>query len=125
MYAKSYIGIDWNHSLHELQADIIADLNCPLPIRSQTIDHVVSFEVLEHLSEPAVMLTEAYRVLRPNGEIILSAPFQWWVHEAPWDYCRYTCHGLQHIFGKAGFRNIVVTPTTGFWSMWILKLNYQ
>jgi len=26
---------------------------------------------------------------------------------------------------KAGFTDVSIHPTTGFWSMWILKLNYQ
>lgn len=124
-YATNYVGLDWNNSLHGLHADIIANLNRPLPIGEATVDHITSFEVLEHLAEPSVMLNEAYRVLRPNGGLTLSVPFQRWVHEAPWDYYRYTRHGLCHLLERAGFSDIAITPTTGFWSMWILKLNYQ
>jgi SAM-dependent methyltransferase len=124
-YAISYIGIDWSNSLHGLHADVVADLNKILPLRDAVVDHVVSFEVLEHLAEPGTMLREAFRVLRPSGAITLSVPFQWWVHEEPWDYQRFTRYGLEYQLGKAGFKNIVIEPTSGFWSMWILKLNYQ
>lgn len=124
-YADNYIGVDWGNTLHGVQADILADLNQPLPIADAAANHVVSFEVLEHLAEPQVMLGEAFRILRRGGQITLSVPFQWWVHEAPWDYYRYTCHGLEYLLRKAGFIDIAVTPTTGFWSMWLLKLNYQ
>lgn len=124
-YADEYVGVDWGNTLHGLRADIVADLNLPLPIANEVASHVVSFEVLEHLAEPQVMLAEAFRILRRGGEVTLSVPFQWWVHEAPWDYYRYTCHGLEYLLRKAGFTNIEVTPTTGFWSMWLLKLNYQ
>lgn len=124
-YADEYIGIDWNNTLHGLRADIASDLNKPLPIRSASIDHIVSFEVMEHLREPGVMLSEAFRVLKTGGSITVSTPFQWWVHEAPWDYYRYTCFGHQYLFDKAGFIEVLVKPTTGFWSMWLLKLNYQ
>jgi SAM-dependent methyltransferase len=124
-YATTYIGIDWSNSLHELHADIIANLNTLLPIADGTVDHVTAFEVLEHLSEPLAMLKEGCRVLRPNGKLTISVPFQRWIHEAPWDYYRYTCYGLYHLLESAGFSDIVVIPTTGFWSMWILKLNYQ
>ena len=71
------------------------------------------------------MLREACRLLRPGGGITLSVPFQWWIHEAPWDYQRFTSHGLEYQLRKAGFENIEIETTTGFWSMWILKLNYQ
>ena len=122
--ADKYIGVDWNETLHDLNADIIADLNKPLPIESEIADTVTSFQVLEHLHDPQMMLNEAYRILKKDGNIVLTVPFQWWVHEAPYDYFRYTIYGLKHIFKKAGFREINITPASGFFSTWILKMNY-
>ncbi len=87
-YASRYIGVDWSNTLHGLKADISADLNKTLPIDSDLADNVVSFQVLEHLCEPQVMLNEAFRILKPGGKIFLSVPFQWWIHEAPYDYFR-------------------------------------
>ncbi len=124
-HATEYIGVDWSNTMHGNHADIVADLNRPLPVASQSADHIVSFEVLEHLAEPRVMLSEAFRILRQGGQLTLSVPFQWWVHEAPWDYYRYTRHGLKYLLLNAGFERVIVKPTTGFWSMWLLKLNYQ
>lgn len=124
-HAASYIGMDWSQTLHDLRADVVGDANQPLPFQTGVFDHVVSFEVLEHLAEPDVMLREAYRVLKSGGELTLSVPFQWWVHEAPWDYQRFTRHGLEYHLRKAGFEEIFIHPRTGFWTMWILKINYQ
>lgn len=123
--ADSYVGVDWSNTLHGLHADIIADLNKPLPIDDGVADTVVSFQVLEHLCEPQVMLSEAHRILKSGGNILITVPFQWWVHEAPHDYYRYTRYGLEYMLAKAGFVDVVVEESTGFWAMWFLKLNYQ
>ncbi|MCK7569145.1 methyltransferase domain-containing protein [Marinobacter xestospongiae] len=122
---KEYIGVDWSNTLHGMKADIIANLNEPLPFKSKSIDSIICLEVLEHLKKPQDFISESHRILKENGHLILSVPFQWWIHEAPWDYFRYTRFGLEHLFSEADFDCISVTPTTGFWTMWILKLNYQ
>lgn len=122
--ADTYIGVDWGDTFHTLKADIVADLNKPLPIPDLSTDTVVSFQVLEHLREPQTMLNEAFRVLKRGGRIVLQVPWQWWIHEAPYDFFRYTPYGLKYLFEKAGFVEIVVEPQSGFFTMWILKINY-
>ena len=124
-HADRYVGVDWLGSQHGLHADVVADLNQPLPMKNGVADTVVSFSALEHLREPQLMLDEAFRILRPGGAALLQVPFMWWVHEAPHDYYRFTCHGLRYMLEKAGFTNIEVVAHTGFWVMWTLKLNYQ
>jgi SAM-dependent methyltransferase len=123
--ADRYVGVDWSSTLHGLHADIVADMNKRLPIDNDVADTVVSFQVLEHLCEPQTMLNEAFRIIRPGGKILISVPFQWWVHEAPCDYFRYTRYGLEYMFSKAGFADIKVKESSGFWVMWLLKFNYQ
>lgn len=124
-YADHYIGVDWNNTLHGLHADVAADVSKPLPFKDGVADAIVAFEVLEHVAEPGMMLAESFRTLRSGGHLMLSVPFQWWLHESPWDFYRYTCHGLEYLLTKAGFAQIAVQPTSGFWAMWVLKLNYQ
>lgn len=123
--ASHYFGVDWSNTLHGLHCDVVADLNRELPFADGMVDHVVSFEVLEHLAEPQTMLREAARVLRSGGGLTMSTPFQWWEHESPWDYQRFTRHGLRYQLERAGFVDIDVAATTGFWGMWLLKLNYK
>lgn len=124
-HARQYTGVDWSGTLHQLKANILADLNEPLPIESEVADTVISLSVMEHLREPQVFLSEAHRILKGGGSMVLQVPFMWWVHEAPHDYYRYTQYGLRYMFEKAGFTDIAVYPQTGFWTMWVLKLNYQ
>ncbi len=123
-HADKYVAVDWSGSYHEIRADILADLNEPLPIESAVADTVVSLSVLEHLREPGNMIGEAYRILKSGGSIVLQVPWQWWIHEAPQDYYRYTPYGLEYLFKKAGFVDIQVEAQAGFFTMMTLKLNY-
>jgi SAM-dependent methyltransferase len=45
-----------------------------LPLDDASVDRVVSFETIEHLSSQAAMLAEFRRVLAPEGALILSSP---------------------------------------------------
>jgi SAM-dependent methyltransferase len=123
-YAQRYVGIDWTKSIHDLKADVVADLNQPLPLSSSVADTVVSLSVLEHLREPQTMLDEAFRILKPGGTLILQVPWQWCLHEAPHDYFRCTPYALRHMLGKAGFSEVVIQAQSGFFSMWENKMNY-
>lgn len=45
-----------------------------LPLQDSSVDVVVSFETLEHLSEQKQFLKEVRRVLKPGGLLIISTP---------------------------------------------------
>src|SRR5262245_53731006 len=45
-----------------------------LPYRDATFDLVVAFEVIEHLEDWRGFLAEARRVLRPQGQFVVSTP---------------------------------------------------
>ncbi|SRR5579884_465808 len=51
-----------------------SDLGSPLPLQAESFDHVTMLAVLEHLANPEPVLREAYRVLKPNGTLILTWP---------------------------------------------------
>jgi SAM-dependent methyltransferase len=124
--ASEYIGVDWTNSLHGLSnVDIVANLCEPLPLQDGVADAVTSFQVMEHLSEPVLFLSEVYRILKPGGLLFITVAFMWHVHEAPHDYFRYTRHGLEYLLKKTGFVEIEIWENTGFWQMWVLKFNYH
>ncbi|RBQ26588.1 MULTISPECIES: methyltransferase domain-containing protein [Arcobacteraceae] len=123
-HVDKYIGVDWTNCLHDSNADIVADLNKELLIESNFADTVVSLNVLEHLYDPQQFLKESYRVLKDDGTIILHIPFQWWVHEAPHDYFRYTPYGLRYLLSEAGYTDIKIQPIAGFFTTILMKINY-
>lgn len=45
-----------------------------IPLKDNTLDCIICSEVIEHVPYPQKILTEFYRLLRQNGELILSAP---------------------------------------------------
>jgi SAM-dependent methyltransferase len=45
-----------------------------LPLPDASVDLIVSFETIEHLTEQAAMLSEFRRVLAPDGVLIISSP---------------------------------------------------
>jgi SAM-dependent methyltransferase len=49
-----------------------------LPFRSESLDVVAAFDVLEHCHRPGLALAEMVRVLRPGGLLALSVPAYRW-----------------------------------------------
>ena len=86
-----------------------------LPFGDACFDTVVSFQVLEHVPEPAHMVREIARVLKPGGYLILTAPHIWGVHEEPEDYFRFTGFGLSHLSRVAGLQVGSVRAMAGYW----------
>jgi SAM-dependent methyltransferase len=85
------------------QPDYVCDL-VAIPVEDERFDHVLLTQVLEHLPEPADVLAELHRVLRPGGTLWLTAPLFYVEHERPYDFYRYTQYGLRHLLGRAGFQ---------------------
>lgn len=123
-FADKYTGVDWSNTFHNSGADVVSDLNVGITLEDEVADSIISLSVMEHLCEPQVFLNESYRILKRGGEMILQVPWQWWIHEAPHDYFRYTPYGLKYMFEKAGFEDIQVEAQNGFFTTWIVKMNY-
>jgi len=55
-----------------------------------------------------------FRVIKPGGRLCLTAPQGWGVHQAPFDYFRYTHYGLRYLLEKSGFNIVTITPSCGY-----------
>lgn len=84
-----------------------------LPFREKCFDVVLATEVLEHTDDDVAALAAVYEVLRPGGHLLATVPFVYPVHEAPYDYRRYTHFGLQQALGRAGFEVVSLEAKGG------------
>ncbi|WP_169739229.1 class I SAM-dependent methyltransferase [Dyadobacter crusticola] len=99
-FVEKYIGID-------LPENKIADIHIKpegtITLDEQSLDVVLSTQVLEHVVNPALYLTEAHRVLKDDGQLILSTHGYWMFHPDPTDLWRWTSTGLRKVVEDAGF----------------------
>ena len=79
--------------------DIVFD-GGELPIRDNAVDGIVSIAVLEHVPNPAAFASEVFRILKGEGQVLVTVPFIQGFHLSPSDYQRYTLCGLDVLFSK-------------------------
>ena len=111
---SSQIGCDIAQS-DKKRVDII----CPvtdLKFNDAMFDSVLCTQVLEHVFEHDKMMQEILRVLKPGGNLILTVPFAWELHEEPYDFFRYTKHALKELFKQNGFQIDYIKPNGGMWA---------
>jgi SAM-dependent methyltransferase len=85
----SIVCVDWENSAHKNDLlDYVMDLNCPLSFEDESFDTILLTDVLEHIYEPARLLSEVGRILRRGGHCIIGVPFFYWLHERPFDFHR-------------------------------------
>ncbi len=68
--------------------------NGTISVADDVADVVTSFQVLEHVRDLGCYLSEAGRILKPEGELILSTHGTWLFHPHPEDHRRWTRMGL-------------------------------
>jgi len=122
-HVTRYIGMDYPPVSEGVWAttggekvDIWADGH-NVPVASACVDTVLCSQVLEHVQEPAQVMRELARVLKPGGHAIVTVPQEWGVHQEPFDYYRFTRYGLAYLAEKAGLEVVDLRARGGFWAM--------
>jgi 2-polyprenyl-3-methyl-5-hydroxy-6-metoxy-1,4-benzoquinol methylase len=72
-----------------------------LPFEDTSFDCVLLTEMIEHVSDPARVLQETKRVLRPRGVVVISTPCRQGRHmRDPLHFCEYSPEELQQMVAK-------------------------
>lgn len=121
----AYVGLDHEASMHDISDVDLVGVATEIPEADGVFDSVLCTTVLEHLEEPARAIEESFRVLKPGGCALYTAPFFWHLHEAPRDFFRYSPYGLRHLFESAGYEIVTLEPLSGFWLTFATEWNYH
>lgn len=107
-----YIGADVAASMG-VQLDIEMNPGEPVPLADASVDTILSTQTLEHVYDFQLYMRECHRLLKPGGCLILTVPMQWRVHEAPYDYWRFTRYGVSELTSQNDLDVLSITPCGG------------
>jgi ubiquinone/menaquinone biosynthesis C-methylase UbiE len=109
----SSIGLqntDWTFGAIDIVCDIVA-----IPEPDASFDAILCTEVLEHLPDPVRALGELARLLKPKGELIITAPFWSLTHQAPFHFATgFNRFFYEHHLRALGLDIIELTPNGNF-----------
>jgi SAM-dependent methyltransferase len=75
-------------------------------------DVIISTQVAEHVANYHDYFAECYRLLKPNGKLILTVPGMYEEHGCPNDFQRWMTEGIRRDVEKAGFEVEKITKLT-------------
>jgi SAM-dependent methyltransferase len=96
------------------------DILCPataIPLPDDAFNTVLCTQVIEHVGDHKGVIKEAFRLLKDDGVLILSAPMYWPLHEEPYDFFRFTKYGLDYLLSEVGFIRVETIPNGGKWAL--------
>ncbi len=118
---EQYIGLDLasahSYFSQNVQANVYGGCT-KLPFKAASFDAVLCTEVLPHVEEPIEAFNEFYRVLKPNGILILTANKTWEkrIKSPIPDYWRFTDEGLTYLADKSQLKVVYTKAGCGFFS---------
>ena len=83
-----------------------------IPLENDSVDFVLSTEVMHDMAEPDDMLAEIKRILKVGGTVMLTTPFVVPIVDGVYDHYRFTEHGLRYLLTKQGFDVEKIIPVS-------------
>lgn len=100
---NDYIGFD---IMAGPNVDVVGDIHSlSRSFEPNSIDAMAGFSVIEHIAMPWKAAIEINKVLKRGGRCMFHTHQTWPVHEAPYDFWRFSTDSWRAIFNKSsGFR---------------------
>jgi len=100
--------------------NIICDCHC-LPFLDNSFDAVIIQAVLEHVLDPYKCVKEISRVLKAGGLVFSEVPFMQQLHQAPYDFTRFSHIGHRWLFNNYEHIDSGVVCGTGMALAWSIR----
>lgn len=99
-----YVGVDIENPIYQKaeKPDLFWN-GFEIPVESSSFDNAILIEVLEHMPKPDNTIKELGRVLKKDGNLLITVPFLWTLHDVPNDEYRYTPFSLKRMLIENGF----------------------
>lgn len=105
-----YFGIDINDQIKfdYNNKKIVRFDGSRIPFANRYFQSFICTEVLEHVVDPVVLISEMKRILKSGGTGLVSIPWSARFHYIPYDYYRYTPSALKILFRR--FNAVKIEP---------------
>lgn len=103
--------------------DIVSDIT-EIPEPDSSFDAILCVEVFEHIPQPLLAFQEFSRLLKPNGKLILTAPFCSLTHFSPYHfYSGFNRYFYEVHLPTYGFEVLEIAPNGNFFEYLAQELN--
>lgn len=99
---KKYVGCDMREGPG---VDRILNLH-NIELEESSVGTVLCLDTLEHVEYPYKAIEEVYRILKPDGIVVISSVMNYPIHDFPHDYWRFTPEAFRSIMKP--FHNVYV-----------------
>ncbi|HUP84182.1 MAG TPA: glycosyltransferase [Acidimicrobiales bacterium] len=102
-----------HHARHGNGMPAVRAAVAPVPLADASVDVICLLDVIEHLPDPSAALTEAARVLRGDGRLVVNVPAHAWLWSSAdvhlGHHRRYDRRMLRRQLAAAGFEPVLLS----------------